>query len=83
MIILIVLIGGFNFMSYRATKFYKELTPYMATAVAEGFCEGEGATEKQQLIAWQYLHDTRRAYSLQGWFGRTAQHLINSGIIKK
>ena len=67
----------------RNTKFYKNLTSYMATAVAEGFCEGEGATEEQQLIAWQYLHDTRLAYQLQGFFGRTAQALIEQGLIKE
>lgn len=67
----------------RNTKFYKNLTSYMATAVAEGFCEGEGATEEQQLIAWQYLHDTKLAYQLQGFFGRTAQALIEKGLIKE
>jgi hypothetical protein len=63
--------------------FYKSLTPYMATAIAEGFCEGEGATEEQQIDAWQYLHDTGLAYKLQGWFGRTATSLIERGIINQ
>lgn len=67
----------------RNTKEYKELTSYLATAIAEGFCEGEGASEHEQLCAWQYLHDTGRAYSLQGWFGRTAQGLIEEGLIRK
>ena len=69
-------------MQYRKTKLYKEMTPYLATAIAEGFCEGEGASEKDQLTAWQYLHDTRQAYKLQGFFGRTASHLIENGYIK-
>jgi hypothetical protein len=60
-----------------------KLTPYLATAIAEGFCEGENATEEQQIEAWQYLHDTKLAYKLQGWFDRTAQHLIEQGIINK
>lgn len=68
--------------NYRSTKFYKSLTPYLATAYAEGFCEGDGATEIEQLTAWQYLHDTKQAYKLQGWFGRTAQSLIERGAIK-
>jgi hypothetical protein len=59
-----------------------KLTPYLATAIAEGFLEGENATKEQQIEAWQYLHDTRLAYQLQGWFGRTAQQLIKQGIIK-
>ena len=54
---------------------------YKATGLAEGFIEAES---KEQIIeAWQYLHDTRLAYSLQGWFGRTAQYLIENGIINK
>ena len=60
-----------------------KMTPYLATAIAEGFCEGEGATEKQQIEAWQDLHDTGLAYKLQGWFGRNAQYLIEEGIINK
>ena len=57
------------------------MTPYLATAIAEGFCEGEDATYDQRVQAWQYLHDTRLAYQLQGWFGREAQRLIEAGII--
>lgn len=60
-----------------------ELTPYLATAIAEGFCEGENATEEEQIKAWQYLHDTGLAYTLQGWFGRNATSLIEQGIINK
>ena len=59
-----------------------KLTPYLATAIAEGFGEGEGSTEEQQIEAWQYLHDTKLAYQLQGWFGRMAHQLIKQGIIK-
>lgn len=64
------------------SDFYNSLTPYLATAIAEGFCEGEGATEEQQKDAWQYLHDSGLAYKLQGMFGRTAQSLIEQGIIE-
>ena len=67
----------------RKRKFYKTLTPYLATAIAEGFCEGENATGDQRICAWQYLHDTKLAYQLQGFFGRTCQSLIEEGIIKK
>ena len=55
-------------------------TSYLATAYAEGFCEGEGASEEEQLEAWQYLIDHGICWSLQGWFGRTAQSLIDAGI---
>lgn len=69
--------------NYRTTKFYKNLTPYMATAIAEGFCEGENATEQEQLTAWQYLRDTRLAYQLQGFFSRRCNRLIEDGLIRK
>ncbi len=60
----------------------KKMTTYLACAIAEGFCEGEGATEEEQIEAWQYLHDSSHAYKLQGWYGRTAQDLLKQGIIK-
>ena len=53
---------------------------FKATGLAEGFIEAE--SEEQIIEAWQYLHDTKLAYSLQGWFGRTAHQLIQEGIIK-
>ena len=56
---------------------------YTAVAIAEGFCEGENATEEEQIEAWQHLVDTGLAWSLQGWFGRTAEGLIQQGIIRE
>lgn len=58
------------------------MTDYLAVAIAEGFCEGENATREEKIEAWQYLHDTKLAYKLQGWFGRTARELIAEGVIK-
>lgn len=68
-------------MNLRNTKFYKSLSPYLATALAEGFCEG--ATKEEQLCAWQYLVDNKICWNLQGWFGRTANSLLKAGYIKK
>ena len=59
----------------------KSLTPYLATAIAEGFCEGEGASKDDQLKAWAYLIRTGQCWSLQGWFGRTATAIIQEGVI--
>ena len=67
----------------RTTKLYKTLTPYLATAIAEGFCEGEGATEKEQLVAWQYISDNKLWRGLQGWFGRAVHSLLEKGSIRK
>lgn len=58
-----------------------KLTPYLATAIAEGFCEGVGATEKELHDAWQYIVDNDLWQHLQGFFGRTADHLIKTGVI--
>jgi hypothetical protein len=71
----------YELQEIRQSEDYKGLTSYLAVAIAEGFCEGEGASQQQQQAAWQWLHDTRTAYSLQGWFGRTATQLIEEGII--
>jgi len=50
-----------------------------AVGIAEGFIEAD--SEEQVLEAWQYLHDTRLGYQLQGFFGRTLNQLINEGLI--
>jgi len=60
-----------------ATK-NKGMTQFDAVGIAEGFIE---ATREEQVQAWQYLHDSGLAYRLQGFFGRTAQSLIEQGII--
>ena len=57
-------------------------TPYLATAYAEGFCEGENATEEERIEAFQYLIDTGLCWQLQGWFGRNATNLIEAGLCK-
>lgn len=66
---------------YRETKEYKKMTKYLACAIAEGFCEGEGASMDTQLTAWQWLHDTKLAYKLQGFYGRTATLLVEEKAI--
>ena len=52
---------------------------YQAIGLAEGFIEAE--SEDQVIEAWQYLHDTRIGYGLQGFFGRTLNQLLDEGII--
>ena len=55
----------------------------MATALAEGFNEGENASREEQLIAWQFLHDTTLGYRLQGWYGRTLQFMLDKKLIQR
>ena len=54
---------------------------YTATGIAEGFIECED--EDTLIKAWQHLIDTGLAWTLQGWFGRRANDLIEAGICKK
>lgn len=55
------------------------MTSFDAIGIAEGFIQAE--SEDQVIEAWQYLVNTGLAWQLQGWFGRTAQALIEQGII--
>jgi|TARA_R110000868_G_scaffold340682_1_gene601370 hypothetical protein len=56
------------------------MTQYEAVGLAEGFIEAD--SEEQVIEAWQYLHDTRIGYQLQGFFGRTLNQLLEEGIIQ-
>tara|TARA_E500000331_G_scaffold352703_1_gene401837 strand:- start:8620 stop:8808 length:189 start_codon:yes stop_codon:yes gene_type:complete len=48
-----------------------------AIMIAEGVYDAE--TTEQYYAAWQQLIDTGLAWSLQGWFGRQAVHMIEQG----
>lgn len=52
---------------------------YTAMMIAEGAEEAE--SEDQYIQAWQHLVDTGLAWSLQGFFGRTAAAMIEEGYI--
>ena len=70
-----------NFVFIEGEK--KELDAYLATAIAEGFCEGENASVSAQLQAWAYLIRRGICWELQGFFGRMASSLIEKGIISE
>jgi len=55
-----------------------EMTPYEAVMIAEG---AQPADYDDQIAAWQLLVNSGLAWSLQGFFGRTARHLIQKGLI--
>jgi hypothetical protein len=46
----------------------------------EGF-DGEEHDQETIISAWQYLLDTGLCWKLQGWYGRTANELIEAGFI--
>ena len=44
--------------------------------------DDEEHTEEEIFAAWQYLVDANLVGDLQGWYGYTAQFLIENGLIK-
>lgn len=58
------------------------MTQFEACGIIEGFT-GANPSAKQTVKAWAYLIKTGACWSLQGWYGRSAQHLIDGGYITK
>jgi hypothetical protein len=56
----------------------KKLTNLEATMIAEGAQEPD--SDEQYIQAWQHLIDTGLAWTLQGFFGRTASTMIQNGL---
>ena len=57
--------------------FEEPMDNYRAVGIAEGFLSSN--SQGEYLRAWQYLIDTGMAWTLQGFFGRTADALIKEG----
>lgn len=55
----------------------RPMTLFDAVMIAEGQLPAKSHDE--YLAAWQHLIDTGAAWSLQGWFGRQAQAMIDRG----
>ena len=55
-------------------------TQYSACSCVERFDPFDEWTEEETISAWQFLINTGLAWKLQGFYGRTAQQLINEGI---
>ena len=62
-----------------ATTTAKNWTTYDACAAVEGF-DGEEHDEQELIDAWQFLINSGIVWTLQGWYGRAAQNLINQGV---
>ena len=66
----------------RGSREYQGMTGFGACAIIEGFAGHEDSTEAEQHAAWQYLVDSGQAWTLQGFYGRNAQRLIETGVIE-
>lgn len=52
------------------------------TMTAILICEGcEDSTQELYMRCWQHLIDTGVVWQLRGWFGRTANYLIENGYV--
>lgn len=58
-----------------------EITDYQAVAYAEGF--EEASNPRDVIRAWAYLIFKGTCWSLQGFFGRTANAFIKEGLISR
>jgi len=63
-------------------NFFAVSDVYTACGIIEDHSEiPDGVDTEHALIsAWQYLIDSGHAWTLQGWYGRTAQALIHDGV---
>jgi hypothetical protein len=55
------------------------MNQFTACSIVENFFNEEYSRD-EQIAAWQYLIDCGAAWSLQGWYGRSAMQLIKSGV---
>jgi len=56
-----------------------QLTDFEAYGIAEGFIEAE--SKQQVLQAWSHIGKKGLHLVLQGFFGKTLNHLVESGIL--
>jgi hypothetical protein len=59
---------------------FSDTDTYTACSIVEGFSGGEH-TPQEHIAAWALLIRTGTAWTLQGWYGRNAQAMIDSGLI--
>ena len=66
----------------KKLNFFTVSDVYTACGIIEEFVDIPTGvdTYEANVQAWQYLIDTGHAWTLQGWYGRNAQALIQEGI---
>ena len=71
-----------NENNQQKLNFFEVTDVYTACGIIEEFVQiPDGVdTYTANVQAWQYLIDSGHAWTLQGWYGRTAVSLIDDGI---
>ena len=71
------------YRKYKIMKVHESevVSLHQAVGIAEGYIPCDSFEE--ELEAWQHLIDTGYAWTLQGWFGRRANFLIEEGLCKR
>jgi len=63
----------------KSTKRKEKFNP---ATVPIYYLEGDyGLTPEQEIEVWQYNVDNGMVWQLQGWYGRTAQDMLDAGIL--
>ena len=71
------------YRKYETMKVHKSEVEQLHQAIgsAEGIIMWDNLAE--EIDAWQHLIDTGYVWTLQGWFGRRANFLIEEGLCKR
>ena len=73
-----------NENNQKKLNFFVVTDVYTACGIIEDFVQipDDVDEEHAHIQAWQYLIDSGHAWTLQGFYGRTARDLIEQGICK-
>jgi hypothetical protein len=63
----------------KQTKYFDQ---YKACSIVEGFSDEEHSPE-DHILAWASLIKSGACWSLQGFYGRGASNIIESGMVSK
>lgn len=69
-------------MTIRTSKEYKEMDVSKAIDIVESEADYQTITIFDELVAWQWLVDNGYCSTLQGFYARTSEYLIEKELIE-